>query len=255
MSILITRHLKAAGRGGSQAQIMADADGNEYFVKFKENGQSLKTLANEYLAGQIAKELQLPCPETFVVRLEPLLAPSIPPINGLNISEGDHFACKTIENLYNIPNGHLLIPSCKNKDQYPLIILFDVLLFNTDRHNEGNYLIVTDTAGLKFYIIDHGHCFNNSWNEAALLTYLGQWSASYFPGMYGCVTSGTAMQDAIQRIEELDNNFFTTLVSQIPEEWLPSRAERSALIIFLNSQRDKIRNLVEGNRSKFINWK
>jgi hypothetical protein len=68
-------------RGGSQPHLMRCSDGHYYVVKFANNPQGLRILANEYLAGRVAKLLGLPCPEICVlevkeelVRLTPALS-------------------------------------------------------------------------------------------------------------------------------------------------------------------------------------
>jgi hypothetical protein len=68
-------------RGGSQPHLMRCSDGHYYVVKFANNPQGLRVLANEYLAGRVAKLLGLPCPEIClidvkkeIVRLTPALS-------------------------------------------------------------------------------------------------------------------------------------------------------------------------------------
>jgi hypothetical protein len=72
-------------RGGSQPHLMRCSDGHYYVVKFANNPQGLRILANEFLAGRLAKLLGLPCPEICVlevkeelVRLTPALSMQFP---------------------------------------------------------------------------------------------------------------------------------------------------------------------------------
>ena len=252
MPIILTRHLAPAEGGSSQAQILADENGNKFYVKFKENAQALKVLANEFVAGEIAKKLTLPYPESFVVELIPELAPILPPINGNNISVGPHFGSAMVRDVYRMP-GRQLISQCSNKSDFPLIILFDLLLYNTDRCNDGNYLIVSNPNGFKFFIIDHGHCFSSTWDVNSINSFVGQWS-SFLPEMYETINAHSNMELAIQKIESLDDNYFTNLVVQIPNEWLPNVDERDALRKYLIDQRNSIRQMIELNKNKFPNW-
>ncbi len=251
--IIITRNLAPAGKGGSGAQIMADAAGNIYYVKFRENGQLLKILANEYVAGKIAQRLNLPCPDVHIVELETSLASTIPPINGLAISQGPHFGSSQLNNLYTIPNIRGIIPKCQNTNDFPSIILFDALLYNVDRKNDGNFIVTTTSSGYQFNIIDHGHCFGSYWDEATLTGIVGVWSDSYLDEMYQTITHLDNFQPVVQTIKAIPDDFFTTLVNEIPVEWLPITQEREALIRFLIAQRDNIDTMLFGNKSKFFN--
>jgi hypothetical protein len=54
MSIKASTHIRRL-RGGSQAQLMVADDGHEYVIKFQGNPQTTRVLANEYLAGRLAR--------------------------------------------------------------------------------------------------------------------------------------------------------------------------------------------------------
>ena len=49
-------------RGGAQPQLMRCDDGGYYVVKFLDNPQHPRVLANEWLAWQLASKLGLPVP-------------------------------------------------------------------------------------------------------------------------------------------------------------------------------------------------
>jgi hypothetical protein len=54
-------------RGGAQSQLMLGGDGNLWVVKFKNNPQHLRVLANELIATRIAEAVGLTVPKTDVV--------------------------------------------------------------------------------------------------------------------------------------------------------------------------------------------
>jgi hypothetical protein len=56
-------------RGGAQGQLMLGADGNVYVVKFQNNPQHTRILANEFLASRIAAAAGLSVPETDLVEV------------------------------------------------------------------------------------------------------------------------------------------------------------------------------------------
>lgn len=56
-------------RGGAQAHLMRCSDGSRYVVKFVNNPQGAKILANEALCALIAQQLQLPTPPFAIVQV------------------------------------------------------------------------------------------------------------------------------------------------------------------------------------------
>jgi hypothetical protein len=60
-------------RGGSQSHLMGCSDGRYYVVKFPNNPQGTKTLANELLCGRLARLLGLPIPLAAVIHVSEAL--------------------------------------------------------------------------------------------------------------------------------------------------------------------------------------
>src|ERR1700733_3504969 len=56
--------------GGTQSQLMKCSDNQYYVVKFQNNPQGVRILANEFLASGLAKTLGLPVPETAIVDVD-----------------------------------------------------------------------------------------------------------------------------------------------------------------------------------------
>jgi hypothetical protein len=65
-------------RGGAQSQLMLGADGNLWVVKFKNNPQHLRVLANELIATRIAEAVGLSVPKTDVVEVSEWLIENSP---------------------------------------------------------------------------------------------------------------------------------------------------------------------------------
>src|SRR5579871_3424620 len=57
-------------RGGAQGHLMRCDDGRYYVVKFRNNPQHLRVLANEFLATRLAERVGLPVPATEIVQVE-----------------------------------------------------------------------------------------------------------------------------------------------------------------------------------------
>src|ERR1700690_1896992 len=58
-------------RGGAQSHLFRCRDGAYYVVKFQNNPQHLRILANEMLATRLAARLGLPVPPVTVVEVSP----------------------------------------------------------------------------------------------------------------------------------------------------------------------------------------
>ena len=56
-------------RGGAQGHMLRCDDGHYYVVKFQNNPQHLRVLANEFLATRLADKAGLPVPVTEVVEV------------------------------------------------------------------------------------------------------------------------------------------------------------------------------------------
>jgi len=127
------------------------------------------------------------------------------------------------------------------------------LLYNSDRRNDGNFIITTSEQGYIFNIIDHGFCFGTYWDSQMLIDIQEEWSDAYLPEMYATITSLGDFDSALLAIDSLSDDFFTNLVGQLPAEWLPDQAEKSAMIDFLIAQRDAIETMLANNMQKFVN--
>src|SRR6202008_1903667 len=65
-------------RGGAQSHLMRCEDGHFYVVKFQNNPQHLRVLANELLATRLAEAVGLPVPATKVVEVSEWLVAHTP---------------------------------------------------------------------------------------------------------------------------------------------------------------------------------
>ena len=63
LAVLAVQHIRRM-RGGAQGQLMLGADGHVYVVKFQNNPQHMRVLANEFLASKLAAAAGLTAPES-----------------------------------------------------------------------------------------------------------------------------------------------------------------------------------------------
>jgi small basic protein len=72
MPVEAVQHVRRM-RGGAQAHLMRARDGHFYVVKFQNNPQHLRVLANELLATRLAERIGLPVPVAEIIQVDPWL--------------------------------------------------------------------------------------------------------------------------------------------------------------------------------------
>ncbi len=77
MAVLAVQHIRRM-RGGAQGQLMLGADGHVYVVKFQNNPQHMRVLANEFLASRLAAAAGLTAPEAELVEVSSWLVENTP---------------------------------------------------------------------------------------------------------------------------------------------------------------------------------
>ena len=77
LAIIAVQHIRAM-RGGAQGQLMLGADGHAYVVKFQNNPQHRRVLANEFLASRLALAVGLAAPEAVLMDVSSWLVENTP---------------------------------------------------------------------------------------------------------------------------------------------------------------------------------
>ena len=77
LAVQAIQHIRRM-RGGAQGQLMLGADGHAYVVKFRNNPQHQRVLANEFLASKLAKAAGLTAPEVELVDVSEWLVENTP---------------------------------------------------------------------------------------------------------------------------------------------------------------------------------
>src|SRR5580698_4227011 len=171
-------------RGGAQSHLMRCDDGAYYIVKFQNNPQHLRILANEMLATRLAARLGLCVPQVEVVEVRPeLIAYTSDLVIQLGIgrqpcSAGKQFGSQfpghparmTVHDF--LPDEQLC--GVRNLPDFLGIFVFDKWTCNTNGRQAIFFREPDDRAGqwpgavlepspLAPYVammIDHGFCFN-----------------------------------------------------------------------------------------------
>ena len=80
MAIQAVQHIRRM-RGGAQAHLMRAEDGHFYVVKFQNNPQHVRVLANELLATRLAERIGLPVPVPEIIEVSRWIVENTPELN------------------------------------------------------------------------------------------------------------------------------------------------------------------------------
>ena len=262
--ITALEHLRRL-RGGTQAHLMRCDDGGYYVVKFQNNPQGVRILANEMLAAYLARALGLPVSEPAVVVVDDWLVEHTPELyiqwSGGRIrcasgfQFGSRFPCDPLRTpVYDfLPDAQLT--AVLNRDSFCGMLVFDKWTCNCDSRQSvfhrpappsgGRSVRASergDTSRYSATMVDQGYCFNASeWNfpDAPLR---GLYSRSV---VYAGVVGLESFEPFLGRLENFSKDFFEEAASSVPLEWYEGNTEElSALLNQLTERRTKVREML-----------
>lgn len=202
-------------------------------IKTKGNIGGVRTLINEYIAGQLAVRLGLPVPDNGFALLDKNTI--VDSECSENISEFDFGSCfysRLIEHV--VPLNGLSAAQVDNIDDIYKLLLFDGLIYNCDR-NPGNLLVTFSKSKRKFYAIDHSNVFmrgharwdagyfkgrmtlDDLYDESFLLDNEAQYQYFYSNKF---INPQTLMSTASDFQDKCTHSFIQTLVNSVPEDLL-----------------------------------
>ncbi len=265
MAVLAVQQIRRM-RGGAQGQLMLGADGHPYVVKFQNNPQHTRVLANEFLASRLALAAGLTVPQPELVEVSSWLIENTPELEmdlgsqrrercrpGLQF--GSRYAGGTMPGqvVDYLPEEQLA--EVKNLAEFAGILALDKWTGNANgrqavfvkRQRERRY---------KAVFIDFGYCFH-----------AGEWRFEDAP-LRGVYFRNSAYQEIrgwesfepwLTRMETMPEDTVWAAASEIPPEWYGGDlGEMEALVEKLLVRRNRIRELIEAfarsDRRPFPQW-
>ena len=265
MAVLAVQAIRRM-RGGAQSQLMLGADGKLWVVKFQNNPQHLRVLANELIATRLAAAIGLTVPQTDVVEVtEWLIANTTEMYVELGrgrrepCSPGLQFGSQFAGGLMPgqvvdyLPEQQML--EVRNIAEFAGMLVMDKWTGNCNgrqavferRSRERRY---------KAIFIDQGFCFN-----------AGEWTfpdsplRGVYPRdlVYEGVTDWSSFEPWISRVESMDASVLWSIVEEVPPEWYggeSSAIERLAERML--ERRSRVRELIgafrDSDRQPFPKW-
>lgn len=253
-------------RGGAQSHLMRCDDGGYYVVKFQNNPQGVRVLANELLGTRLAARMGIAVAgaeivtvrgdlirytEDLVMQLGRGRAPCLP-----GKQFGSRFPGSPAETAVSDFLPEELLRGVANLEDFWGILAFDKWTCNTN----GRQAIFLRAGGEERYravMIDQGFCFNaGEWNfpDAPLR---GLYARHV---VYGGVQGFAAFEKWTARIERIGEAALDEIGREIPPEWYEDDLDALyALLEHLLRRRrlvpDLLRSAWRSTAQPFPNWK
>lgn len=251
-------------RGGAQSHLLKANDGGFYVVKFTNNPQHSRVLANEWLACRIAKSIGLTVPDVQIVAVGEDFVSDTPELvirdsgRVKPVSSGLAFAspmptATAEEPIYDyLPEAAL--ENVSNLSEFAGTLVLDKWLCNVD----GRQVIFyrpRPNARMKAVFIDWGFCFN-----------AGDWTFPDSPmrGVYNRnlvyrgVTGWGSFEPWLSRVEHFSPELLRSIVESTPPEWYGDFSDILRLEAAILRRRYIVRHLIDAvrnsHRRPFENW-
>jgi hypothetical protein len=253
-------------RGGAQSQLMLGADGNLWVVKFKNNAQHLRVLANELIATRMAEIVGLSVPKSDVVEVSDWLITNSPEMVvdlGRGVRErcasGLQFGSRFVGGL--MP-GQVVdyLPEPQMDDVRNLAEFSGMLVVDKWTGNcNGRQAVFERKPRERKYratFIDQGFCFN-----------AGDWTFPDAPlrgvfarnQVYAKVRGWDSFEPWLSRVEEFAAEGLWKIAEEVPPEWYGGDTRLIEILMErLLKRRSIVRELIgqfrESHRDPFPNW-
>lgn len=251
-------------KGGAQSQLLRASDNRYYVVKFHNNPQHSRVLANELLAARLARLLGLPVPEPAIVDVPMALVGASPEMvirlagQSLHCAPGLQFGSRLPAAGARQPIFDYLpqpaMEEVENLSDFRGMLLFDKWTCNCN----GRQAVFCRTAAgapMRVYMIDQGFCFNaGEWNfpDSPLR---GVYSRNF---VYRGITSWDSFEPWLSKLEAMDPAAIYQAGEEIPPSWYGHTADLERLLNQLVTRRSRVRELVLGvknsPRRPFDDW-
>ena len=253
-------------RGGAQSHLLFCDDRRYYVVKFLNNPQDVRVLANEMLATSLAELLGLPVPEYAEVEVSQELLDRTPELDfhgergRTAYAAGRHFGSRlpvdpSREPIFDfVPDQTLAL--LVNRRAFAGILAFDQWTCNADARQAVFFRAAGSEARYRALMVDQGFCFNN-----------GEWSfpdspvRGLYPRLvvYQQVTGWESFEPWLTVLREMDWGMAEELAGHIPAAWYAGQDQAlERLMETLDGRRRRVPELLESVRrsvkNPFPNW-
>ena len=228
--------------GITEPKLAITDDNTQVIVKTFHGPEGSLVLFNEYFCYRLAILLDIPMPKSGICLIDEntTIFNDCVTTNQYGYGFYSTYLHKTT------PLVESIISMINNKNVFYHILLFDHVIFNTDR-NLGNLLVQYYKNNISLWVIDHSHVFINEaiWDARCLeraITEKDYFSTRilesnknlyemFFHNMSICEEHFSDLKSFYQ--SEITETILRSLISDIPYEWIPPNEDIEALINYL----------------------
>jgi hypothetical protein len=257
--------------GRSESHMCTCSDGYNYIVKFQNNPEGNRTLANELLGTLLARYMGLPVADPAIVEVTEDLTPAkrdrvLRHDPGTKLGQpGKCFGSKYLTP--RMPGSHrpnsvvpgdlnrAYLSKLRNLEDFAGMLVFDKWAFNTDPRQV--VFVRTEDKRDRVVMIDFGRCFHGPHWRFHPYTSIGVFGEWY---VYSAIEGMEAFEPWLQILEnDIDEDVIASLASLIPPIWYDfDVVALKALLTSLNERRKSVREMLRHccstNQHSFRNW-
>jgi len=253
-------------RGGAQSHLMRCSDGYFYVVKFQNNPQHIRVLANEMLATRLAEKIGLPVPHSEVVEVSDWLVSSTAELQvelGAEREPCRAGQCFGSRYLADPLHGTLQAMDYMPEDQYARVqnlhefagaLCFDKWTCNANGR-QAVFLRAPRQRSYRAVFIDFGYCFNAEQWDFPDAPLRGIFSRN---AVYAGVRGWESFEPWLTNLERLTETQVGAIASLIPPEWYSDWDAMEQLVTQLVRRCRHVRDMVtafrNSSRAPFPNW-
>jgi hypothetical protein len=265
LSVLAVQAIRRM-RGGAQSQLMLGADSKLWVVKFQNNPQHIRVLANELIATRLADTVGLTVPASDVIEVTDWLVANTSEMM-MELGRGQLERCKAglqfgSQFVGGLMPGQVMdylpepqLAEVRNLAEFAGMLAVDKWTGNCN----GRQAVFERKARERKYratFIDQGFCFN-----------AGEWTFPDSPlrgvyqrnSVYAGVTGWKSFEPWLSRVEELEADKLWAIAEAVPPEWYGGDlADIEQLIETLLKRRSRVRELIaafrDSDREPFPFW-
>lgn len=241
-------------------------DGHFYVVKFQNNPQHRRVLANDFFATKLAERVGLDVPIVEVVEVDPWLVEHTPDLNfqfsnqvvpcEAGLQFGSRFVIDPLKGQVLDYLPETMLGQVRNVEEFAGILALDKWTCNADGRQAAFWRKLRERK-YRATFIDQGYCFN-----------AGEWNFPDSPlrgvflrnDVYIGVTGWESFEPWLSRLEEMSLEEIAACAEDIPPEWYEHDDDAlQALVSALDKRRKRVRQLIDdfrlSSRKPFPNWR
>lgn len=229
--------------GSTEPKFAVLEDGTSVIVKLMNGPEGNLVLFNEYLCYKLALLLDIKMPHSGICMMSDKAE-----IQVEGIASEENFGKAFYSTYLNKVTKLLptIILRIQNKEDFIKILLFDHIIFNTDR-NPGNLLVSFYKNDISLKVIDHTHVFINQaiWDtfcleraikendllDTKVLKYNEYLYKMFFNNM--TVSKELLEEEAEKFKNKINKDVLAEIIENIPEEWKPTQRDIDSLIKYI----------------------